>query len=1292
LPPLLSHESNIFTKVGGRRSSPRFQFGGQGTHSHQDIDYSADGVVRGVTNHENDQVLRCGIVCQSWPTWAYALSHCSFKLDWILVVDGNLFDDINLTFPKVNILSYLHDHLSDIPSVDLVCFNGPMAGLSVPSSFGTLALFDWKFRNRKHWFDWEFNHSSISHLDCGGVSDYTGYITLGVHGSIKDNFASPAPPFHSSYPKCNLSSLIKCTVQGRHLSSDPGLPKAAKNTIAHSLGRNLYHYKALYPFGNWKAEFFTPCVFARKPAKLTRRPLSIDELREVLDIPSNGLRPTSITRLLPTITTPVKVLSAVLSRCFLDTGGVDASFSHGSSASNVTEIASVAPQAEVANSNTGAWVTHSIKESIDIATKADDARIPIELWNSCLEKKLNISLSQSQSSALEVIREWSVAVIWKRKLTKCFCRWLRCRKCHDKRLDLLFDSRTNKSKLWFNCAECSRFNKNCEVMKIGDKYVWKAKGKLAYKKWFNVYTQKHKASRTDILKSRLAAVDCMERASVATAWEWSNGSRPHFWRWGKAYWMEARDGAKVAVCDKLPNFRKRQDLPKDKNTKTLIQGKVNKVRKRGYIKGGRVASVTSFFAVPKGDDDIRMVYNGTSCGLNDAVFAPWFALPTMDSHLRAVDIGTYMADCDIGEMFLNFMLDEKLREYAGVDLTDLFPDESSGETFWERWERLLMGFKPSPYLTTRSMRRIENFLKGKMDDPGNVFRWASVVLNLPGSSDYNPGKPWVYKIRLEGTMAGDLFIYIDDLRPTCPSEEECWAGSHQIGSRLTWLGIQDAPRKKRKASQRPGAWAGSVIHTDNDMVTILVSDSKWTKTKRLIRNLSEQLEKGNLLNHKELEKTRGFLIYVSRTYKPFVPYLRGVHKTIDSWRPHRDSDGWKLTQSEIEAAMEEDDEYVFRESQKMSAGDQVKAVPRLKSDIAALMKLTESPTPPKVVKRRKVSASACYGFGDASGKGFGNALVINGTIYSEYGTWNAKLESKHSNYKELRNLVNSVLSAYEGGRLKNAELFLFTDNFVAECAFYNGGSNVNKDLNELVFMLWKLQMEGDFTLHVYHVAGTRMIESGIDGLSRGDKLEGIAKGERINNFIPIHLDPLERSPKLLDWVYSWWDEGYGKLKIMKPCDWFKDSMLGGNFLWNIPPAAGQVAVEQFCTHIHGRPDTMHILLIPRLCTSLWRKQLMKAADIILTIKPEEDFWSKEMHEPLLTAIYFPILPSDYRFRPWQLKGTELVDRCIRKVSGMRKGGHAVEWDCLRELLASARKIPSMPDGMARKMLRTSRGR
>jgi hypothetical protein len=314
-------EPEIFSKVAGSRVFPQFGFGCLGSHSHTMSEYAADGIVSGVTKPSTNVPLSCGVICQSWPTWAYALRHSCFDLKWILVVDGNLFDDINLTFPDVTLLSFLHDHLSNVPPVDLVCFNGPMSGLSFPPSIGSLALFDWKFRNREHWVDWSFSHSSVSHVRCGGVSDYTGFVSLGIHSSLRDTFQAPPPPFHASYPKCNLSSLVKCTVQGRNIATDPGLPKVALSTSAHSLGRNLYHFKSLFPFGNWTAEFFTPCVFAPKPVKLTRRTLSIDELREVLDIPSDGLRRFTITRLLPSIRSPVKVLSAVLSRCFLETGG-----------------------------------------------------------------------------------------------------------------------------------------------------------------------------------------------------------------------------------------------------------------------------------------------------------------------------------------------------------------------------------------------------------------------------------------------------------------------------------------------------------------------------------------------------------------------------------------------------------------------------------------------------------------------------------------------------------------------------------------------------------------------------------------------------------------------------------------------------------------------------------------------------------------------------------------------------------------------------------------------------------
>jgi hypothetical protein len=105
---------------------------------------------------------------------------------------------------------------------------------------------------------------------------------------------------------------------------------------------------------------------------------------------------------------------------------------------------------------------------------------------------------------------------------------------------------------------------------------------------------------------------------------------------------------------------------------------------------------------------------------------------------------------------------------------------------------------------------------------------------------------------------------------------------------------------------------------------------------------------------------------------------------------------------------------------------------------------------------------------------------------------------------------------------------------------------------------------------------------------------------------------------------------------MTPEDWFNDSMQNGNFFWNVPPATGQTAIKQLCIHIQGSPSSLHIVLIPRLGTSIWRKQAGNVANLILHVQPGEEFWGRDMHEPLLIMFYFPLLPYHRRFKPWQL--------------------------------------------------------
>jgi len=61
-------------------------------------------------------------------------------------------------------------------------------------------------------------------------------------------------------------------------------------------------------------------------------------------------------------------------------------------------------------------------------------------------------------------------------------------------------------------------------------------------------------------------------------------------------------------------------------------------------------------------------------------------------------------------------------------------------------------------------------------------------------------------------------------------------------------------------------------------------------------------------------------------------------------------------------------------------------------------------------------------------------------------------------------------------------------------------------------------MKGNCSLHLIYISGTRMIKSVIDGLSRGDKAEGIAFGKDILKYVPLNLSPFDRSPLLRDWI------------------------------------------------------------------------------------------------------------------------------------------------------------------------------
>ena len=162
-----------------------------------------------------------------------------------------------------------------------------------------------------------------------------------------------------------------------------------------------------------------------------------------------------------------------------------------------------------------------------------------------------------------------------------------------------------------------------------------------------------------------------------------------------------------------------------------------------------------------------------------------------------------MVEADVWECFLNFYLHSALQQYVGVDLT-YYIALGNKSCHLVQWYRAGTGLKSSPYKACQSMMVVEEIIKGGQANALNQFRWDHVIKNLPGSDNYDPTKPWVFKTREDGVIACDIFIYVNDLRVTGANKREAWQACCRATSVLCYLGIQDTPRKRRDLSNVAG--------------------------------------------------------------------------------------------------------------------------------------------------------------------------------------------------------------------------------------------------------------------------------------------------------------------------------------------------------------------------------------------------------------------------------------------------------------------------------------------------------
>ena len=134
--------------------------------------------------------------------------------------------------------------------------------------------------------------------------------------------------------------------------------------------------------------------------------------------------------------------------------------------------------------------------------------------------------------------------------------------------------------------------------------------------------------------------------------------------------------------------------------------------------------------------------------------------------------------------------------------------------------------------------------------------------------------------------------------------------------------------------------------------------------------------------------------------------------------------------------LEQDDEILG----DLAAPDRVAPVPRLDGDLRVLERLTRVAEPPLRPVRPGQCAVAHYGFGDASGLGFGMAIWVPSIgIMADQGMWKKEVADKSSNFREALNMVRKLEELVATGELDSGiKLFLFTDNSTTDSVYYRG--------------------------------------------------------------------------------------------------------------------------------------------------------------------------------------------------------------------------------------------------------------
>ena len=76
-------------------------------------------------------------------------------------------------------------------------------------------------------------------------------------------------------------------------------------------------------------------------------------------------------------------------------------------------------------------------------------------------------------------------------------------------------------------------------------------------------------------------------------------------------------------------------------------------------------------------------------------------------------------------------------------------------------------------------------------------------------------------------------------------------------------------------------------------------------------------------------------------------------------------------------------------------------------------------------------------------------------------------------------------------------------------------------------------------------------------------------------------------------------------------------------MWGAPAAATNVCLEELCKARMKRKTSTHVILIAKMFTPVWLKQLNKVVDCHFIIPAKYKFWDPHNFDHLVATLVFP---------------------------------------------------------------------